>query len=220
MAQLRDSVINDVLDRLEGTRFGLGAYKVDFPDKGTTLFKITFLPDEKYFLELSSDRASIWLRMSPAEFKTSGAVSFDAIDDAVGYIGAWAATVGEELMARARKRVSIDEIVESIDLYINEKVSAADSGFEHQEIETLKARLSSLEERFKEFLDRDEITRQEYQSVKAAIDTASNDVSIYSKKVWYKTAMTKVLSTVKSIVVSKEGRELMLSAAKKTLSLD
>lgn len=50
MPKLRKSVIDSVLDNLELTRFGLAAYKVDFPERGDSLFKIVFSPDPQYFL--------------------------------------------------------------------------------------------------------------------------------------------------------------------------
>lgn len=163
---------------------------------------------------------SVWIKQAPGEHKAIDVVSYGSVDHAIHAIGSWSVGVGEELMARGRNRVSVDEIIETIDAYINEKVSEPDVRFGSVEIDELNSRLSSLEARFKELLDKSEISKPEYNQVKKSIDAATQDVGVYTKRIWYKTSMTKVLSAVKSIVVLKEGRELLSSAAKKLLGLD
>lgn len=220
MPKLRHSVIETILTRLETSRFGLAAYKAEFPDRGDTLFRITFTPDPTYTLELSESRNTIWLNMIPGEFKTRDTVNCESIDTAISLIGIWTSNISSELIALGCKRPSIDDIVNTIDSYINEKITEPDTKFDQSEIEQLKTRLANLENKFNELLSATEITKTEHQNIKRDIDSAVKDVTIYSKRVWYKTSMAKVLSTVKAIATSKEGRDLIATAAKKALGLD
>lgn len=92
--------------------------------------------------------------------------------------------------------------------------------FSGSEIDELKTKLHDLENRFEELLKKSQITESELKSVKAQIRGAEQDLPVFSKAIWYKTSMRKVVGTTKSILTSKEGREVALGLMKKLIGLD
>ncbi|WP_394239137.1 hypothetical protein [Pseudomonas anguilliseptica] len=220
MAILRHSVIESIYTYLDGTIYGASAFVAEFPEKGDVLFKIVFSADHKYSISYAEKNSNGYVSMSPGRHKNTEVIACKSIDEAQQYINDWAVGIRQELMAISRIRNSVDDVAEVIDAFIKDKLEEPDGRFSSSEIEELRERLLSLERRFEELLEKSEISKHEYSDVKKSIDIASSEVAIFTKRVWYKTAMTKVLSTVKAIANSKEGRDLIASAAKKMLGLD
>lgn len=217
---LRHSVIESIYFYLDQTIYGRSAFVAEFPDKGDVLFRIIFSADTRYYFSYSERNANGYLAMSPGRHRVSEVESCPSVDEAQVYIDEWAVRIRQELTSIGRIRNSADDVVEVIDAFVKGKLEDPDSRFSSDEIEQLRERLSSLERRFEELLEKSEISKSEFLSVKKSIDVASSDVEVFTKVVWYKTAMSKVFSTVKSIAQSKEGRDVIASAAKKMLGLD
>lgn len=221
MPKLRTAVIDNILRHLELTDFGVMGFTPEFPDKGDYLCVISFSAEPKYQIKFEEVMAGkISVRQSPGVYKNNDARVLDNLDSAIAMIADWSQRIREELIATSRKKESIEDIAETVDRYIKEKVSEPDVRFSSQELNDVRDRLSRLEERFAELLDSEEITKPELEKLKNVTNSANYDAQVFTKRVWYKTSFSKILSTVKTIVLSKEGRDILSGVVKKQLGLD
>ena len=99
---------------------------------------------------------------------------------------------------------------------IQEKAeSEPNEPFSDEEIIALRAKLSSLEEELIKLHEQNTITQAELDSLKEKLSQMGQTAEFYTKKVWYRTAGSKVIDMFKSISKTPEGREFLSNTAKK-----
>ncbi|WP_415251539.1 Chromate resistance protein ChrB [Sulfurimonas sp.] len=106
----------------------------------------------------------------------------------------------------------MDEYVDTLE-QPNEKFTSI-------EIEELKKKLNNLEIKFDDLLQKNVINENELRVLKQQLNGAEQDLSAFTKKIWYKTSMRNVIGKTKSILTSKEGREVALGLVKKLIGLE
>lgn len=222
MTELRKSVVDSIYEAVSSTYFGADNYEVTFPESGSPLVKIVFLAQPNYIFTIYDDyrnEGRVSTNESPGAFKLNDEYTDLGITSISNRIDAWAGRIRKELSSIGVRKPDTDEIFEKIDEYVQSLESPNDT-FSGSEIDELKTKLHDLENRFEELLEKSQITESELNSLKAQIRGAEQDLPVFSKAIWYKTSMRKVVGTTKSILTSKEGREVALGLMKKLIGLE
>ena len=222
MTDLRKSVVDQIYGAVASTYFGPDNYEVTFPDDGSPLAKIVFLAHPNYVFSIYEDYGNdgkVQTNESPGDFKVSDEYSDITIRSAIDRIDKWARRVRQELSSTGIRNAEADDVFNKIDEYVK-SLESPNEGFANSEIEELKVQLSELQSKFEELSEKSIITETELKSLKYQIAGAEKDLTVFSKEIWYKTSMRKVVGTTKSILTSKEGREVALGLVKKMIGLE
>lgn len=236
MPKLRNSIITQIMDYLEYGEFCLEDFEAIFPDDSTILAKLTFKAMSKYSFVLdethsggtmgsvlaltgqSDGKKVIRTIEKPGEYKNHESRIHDDIDSAIRRVSEWVSSIREDLVSsRATIRSAIDDLTETFQSSVDENIKDQESYFEESEKCDLSARLDELQSRVDELESRLEISAEDKKKLERVINKGKFDLKIYPKGVWYKTVGTKLLKTMKDIMKSKEGRELLTDMAKKLL---
>lgn len=221
MSKLRKSVVDQIYNAIENTYFGLDNFDLAFPKDGSPLVQISFIPQPSYsfsILDDYNDDGKVATSESPGEFKVSDNCDEIAIGAAIYRIEKWSKRIRQELSSVGIKNKENNELFEKIDEYVK-TLNEPDEGFESSEIEVLKSQLADLQAKFEELSAKSIITEKELNKLKDQIVGAENDLNSYSKDIWYKTSMRKIVGTTKAILTSKEGKDVALALVKKMIGM-
>ncbi|WP_415901346.1 hypothetical protein ACMXYR_09285 [Neptuniibacter sp. QD29_5] len=236
MPTLRNSVINQILNYLEYGDFCVEDFDSQFPDDSTVLAQITFkaLPKYTFVLDETYSGGSIGSALAvmgqgnakkvirtvekPGTYKNHESRTHNDIDSAISRISEWVCSIRDDLIgSRAALRSTIDELTENFQKSIDENIVDPESYFEAHEEDAIKSKLDELHQRVSELEEKLGFTSEETSKLERAIEKSKSDLKLYPKGVWYKTAGTKLLTVMKGILKSKEGREILSDLAKKLL---
>jgi len=220
MSELRKNIIDKIYEEVSDTHFGIDNFSTTFPTNSSTLVKIVFLADPSYtFLIQESYDEDIITQESPGSFKNTTEYSGLSMEKAIRRIRAWSQRLRSELSSSGIKEEETDEIFTKIDEYVD-TLEEPNKKFTNNEIEELKEKLHGLENKFDDLLEKNIINENELKTLKQQLNGAEQDLLNFSKKIWYKTSMRNVIGKTKSILTSKEGREVALGLVKKLIGLD
>jgi predicted RNase H-like nuclease (RuvC/YqgF family) len=226
MPTLRNSVINQILNYLEYGDFCVEDFDSQFPDDSTVLAQITFkaLPKYTFVLDEVYPGGSIGSALAvigqgdtkkvirtseqPGTYKNHESRTHEDIDSAISRISDWVRSIREDLInSRATLRSTIDELTEKFQQSIDENIDD----------DAIKSKLDELHQRVSELEEKLGFTPEETKKIEKVIEKSKSDLKLYPKGVWYKTAGTKLLTVMKGILKSKEGREILSDLARKLL---
>ena len=219
MTELRKSIVDRIYREVGSTYFGTDNYKVTFPESGSPLVNIVFIAEPSYIFTIDDDYSKdgrVSTNESPGDFKNSNEYDDLSIQSAIGRIDSWAKRVRQELSSNGIKEIIPDDVFEKIDEYVASLKSPKEN-FTQTEIEELKKNLSELQIKFEDLLEKSVITETDLKALKNQINGAEKDLPVFSKEIWYKISMRKVVGTTKSILTSKEGRYVALGLVKKLI---
>jgi len=235
VAKLRRTIISRVYSELESSDFSLRDFKVDF-EETNHFVHIQFLPFTEYEFEIVERDVTkinigdalnprdadyrLFTDESPGEYKIRASLRHDSIDQCLDRISVWCESVEEELAAPMPEPMILEDFEEELEHKLNEKAGDSKERFSEEEISILKEKLDALTQRFVELEKANEITEKELNAVKSKVETMKDNLSVYPKSTWYKVSGHKILDVLKKITNSKEGKDLLLSSAKKLLGLD
>ncbi len=87
--------------------------------------------------------------------------------------------------------------------------------FDANEIESLREMLANLEQKFETEL---KISKEQLEQVKSELEKLKQDLDVFSKKTWWRTAGNKIINMTSQFISSKEGHQLLADSIKKLLS--
>ncbi|GAB3041860.1 hypothetical protein GCM10027285_29430 [Oleiagrimonas citrea] len=236
MPTLRNSVINKIINYLEHGDFCVEDFDSQFPDNSTVLARITFkaLPKYTFVLDETYSTGSIGATLAvmgqgnakkiirtiekPGTYKNNETRKHEDIDSAISRVSDWVRSIRDDLInSRATLCSTIDELTDNFQKSIDENIDDPESYFESHEEDAIKSKLDELHKRVSELEEKLGFTPEETRKIEKAIEKGKSDLKVYPKGVWYKTAGTKLLTVMKGILKSKEGREILTDLAKKLL---
>lgn len=232
MPKLRQTIISQIYSALESTGFSLRDFKVDV-EGSDHLAHIVFVPKPQYEFSIAEKDFAVrpltdFLRQtppdirlatieSPGEYKIKDIRKHESIEQCIGCITTWCQNIKEDLAVRIPVQDELDEFEAEIERQINEVAGDSQEKFSETEVSALSKKLDGLAERFEELKRANTITENELVVVKAELEKMKGTLPIYPKSAWYKTAGHSLLDVTKRILKTKEGREFLLSSAKKFL---
>jgi hypothetical protein len=222
MPLLRPTSMQQVLEELAASRFGVVGFETNFPEQGDTLCSITFLARKgcRFVMQGTGTTTNpIAARVSPGQFKSDDAMRFDSFKDCIAQIQPWVKRIHEDLRVQDPK---FDEFVafrQSLDAHI--KGNVKDEGAPFTEIESIEllAKLKTLEERIEEMEDKHLLTEKEVRHLRQVVEDAKSDLPAMPKGVWYRTAGGKVWEAMKRAASTGEAKQLLADAARKLIGL-
>jgi len=234
MAKLRKTIISQIFSALKSSEFSLRDYKVELEDTDD-FAHIRFLPFPEYEFTISEknfarrtmgdilnpptpDMHLITIE-SPGEYKVCATLKHNSIDRCIERISVWCRSIAEELATPLPELNFLEEFEEEIEKQINEQAGDSKELFTKEEIESLVVKLDALANKFSELEHSNAITEQELVKIKKEVDRMKLNLPKYPKSTWYKISAHKILDVIKKVATSKEGKEVLLSSAKKILGL-
>jgi len=234
---LRNSIIEQVLDYLEYSDFCTEDFDIKFPDSGNVLAEIVFksMPQYSFILDetLSGGSMATMLLISgqsngkmvirtieePGEYKNTETQIHDAIDSAIQRISSWVINVRDDIInSRAVVRATIDDLTDDFQKRMDESIDEPESYFDEDEKDELTKKLDELQARVSEIESKLDITPEETAKIQKVIDKSKSNLKVYPKGVWYKTTGTKIIKVMTGILKTSEGRKFIADMTKKLLS--
>lgn len=233
MTILKNSVKSRIISSLGGQNFCREDFTVVFPDNGNTLVNVTFSAKPEYTFRIYessgvinfaniSRNADVTPRticqMSPGQYKNVEQKSYDDLDSVIATISHWLGYIKEDLInLKFNDTSTIDEFTQNFQRKIDETIDEPDSYFTEAEANVLKEKLDELKRRIEELEARDEISNNDKKQFDSAINKTKSDLDIYPKGIWYKIAGNKIISLIKAVLKTQEGRQALFEVAKKLL---
>ncbi len=222
MPILRPTSIQQVLDELSGSRFGLVGFDASFPDQGETLCSIAFLAckGSRFVIQGSGTGTNpLTARISPGQYKTEDVLRFESFKDCIAQIQPWAKRIHEDLRVQDPKYEDMHAFRQSLDAHIKASVKDEGALFSDEEVSELLTKLKALEERIQDMEDKHLLTEKEVRHLRQVVEEAKIDLPAMPKGVWYRTAGGKVWEVMKKAASTSEAKQLLAEAARKLIGL-
>ncbi|GBG14645.1 uncharacterized protein NMK_2244 [Novimethylophilus kurashikiensis] len=222
MTALRESTKKKIFEMLEKSYFTSSSFSLQFVEDSNPFLTIAFIPEKKFSYSISE----------PAGYNSNGYISDEApgvhietgerykhenLSAALKAIGPWIERILEDYRSKNPVIDEFEAFRKALCEQINEHIHDKDSHFTENEAEALRTRLDELNEKLKQIWEKSEITAQKLKEAEQEIERIKNDIAIFPKGVWYQVAGSKLVSAVKKVMGSAEGRQFALETAKKFL---
>ena len=219
--KLRAGTKDMVLRALDETYFTRVNFDVKFSEgKESTILDITFLPNKelRFHIEKGASGNLFHTDEAPGEYLTTGErFNLDGFKACMDRIKPWTKRILKDLRQTDPIANELDELRILLEQKIEEHISDEGKHFSDEEVEKLRAGMRELEVRFKELEKKHLITQASLEDITGQLNELNEDLRVFSKGTWYRTAAAKVTSMVTRLVSTKEGRDLIASSVKALL---
>lgn len=221
MPNLRPSSVQQVLDELSASKFGVVGFDVSFPDSGDLATIVFAVRKTAKFAIASTNTATnpLQVRMSPGEYKSEDIVRCDSFKECLSLIQPWARRIHEDLRIQDPQLADLKGFRESLDAHLKGNVKDEGSLFSTEEVQELSVKLDALATRLEEMEERHELTEKELKNLRQVLSDAKTDLPAMPKGVWYRTAGGKVWEAMKKVASTSEARQLLAEAARKLIGM-
>ncbi|MCG9550243.1 hypothetical protein L1D27_17740 [Vibrio harveyi] len=153
---------------------------------------------------------------SPGEVKATDAVSLTYLTGFLERLAPWTRHIENELSSLYSQPEDVDSDIENqIEAIFPKEIVEPNSKFSDKEVKELKTNLNELYKRVKELQEQCNISQAKLDSLRSAIDKASESAPKYPKAMWLKLNKGKIKETLVKIVKSEEGRQFLLKVVEK-----
>lgn len=153
---------------------------------------------------------------SPGTVKATDTVSIGHLTNFVQRLAPWADNIEAELLSIYNQPQEVDTDLESqIEAIFPHEVIEPNSKFSNDEVADLKASLEQLYEKVEALQKQCDISQSKLDSLRSAIDKASEAAPKYPKGMWLKLNKGKIKETLIKIFKSEEGRKFLLKVVEK-----
>ncbi|MCQ3827853.1 hypothetical protein HXX02_00185 [Microbulbifer elongatus] len=236
MPKLKNSIVNDIYSYLEYGDFCLEDFDVKFPEKSDSLAEITFIALPKYSfvldetytggaigaaLALSGESRKRIIRTieAPGDYKNSEVHVHEQIDSAIERITNWVRNVREDLVySKSALRTPDVDLISDLENSFEKEITDPEAFFEEAEENEISKKIDELSRRVSELEEKLGISPEESKIIENVLVRSKENLKKYPKGVWYRTAGTKIMKTIKGILKTKEGRELLADVARNVLT--
>jgi hypothetical protein len=202
---------------------GRANFDVLYPKTGQKLMKISLRGYPQFHFTIGGgggNPSRLFVEEAPGAVlkkETTGALE---INDVLHYLHGWARRLPDEIEAEKGSDQDLERLLARLESEIEEHVPNPDAHFAPREIADLRTRLESLGQRFEQMQKENSITKTELAELKRLITQSSKDLPALPKATWYRAAVSKIVTVLRKIVGTKEGREFIASAAKKLIGIE
>ncbi len=233
MAQLKQSFMQSINRALDNEYFSLADFNVKFPESGNELAVILFAHNEKYYFFIRegsegnqvfaltaalTDRKVVPITTEcPGDYKTVEVHQHKSFDNCIYRISRWCENIRDDLRANTPAFKEIDDIKKQFEEHLKDHIQNPEELFSAVEAEALSARFDELYKRFEELEDRHEITEAQLRDIQKEFEIIKGGTSQYPQGLWASLTSSRLVSLLKRMAMSPEGRKLMYEGAKKLL---
>ena len=151
----------------------------------------------------------------PGKYMDIDNLKTDDFDKCLEYLRDWLKTVEEELRSIHPLVGDIEDLRREFNERLEEHIKDKSVHFEANEIESLREMLANLEQKFETEL---KISKEQLEQVKSELKKLKQDLDVFPKKTWWRTAGNRIINMIDQFASSKEGRQLAVESVKKFLS--
>jgi polyhydroxyalkanoate synthesis regulator phasin len=205
---------------LERSFFGLENFTVEFPTSGEQLLNIKFIPETRFSfqLDLPDKDGDYFSWETPAiEFVKRKPFISKSMEEAATRLENWAERVREEVISANPFSRELASFKQLIDRQLSEMQGQLDDFFSQEEAAELASRLEAFESRLSDLESKNTDLDAAVQALHKTVADLQGALSTVNRGTWLRMSAGRLLSGLKSVAMSKEGRELALEAAKKIL---
>lgn len=200
MAQIRSTKIRNIYNKIQASKiFSLDDFRIDFPDTGNVLAKITFRASDKYSFCIEENTISngifdIQLAVAnkkremvlqtiekPGGSKNIEIHSHETLDRCIERIPSWLYNLDEDLKNEFNS-TEIEDIpnIEEFERKLNEKFPNENEKFSTKEKESLLEKINELQARI-EKLEQNDNTQKQIE----ILEQSKSELEKYPKKAWW-----------------------------------
>jgi len=225
MPQLNKTAIKRMMRIIEEqSYFTSYSFKFDDSNENDTYMKIVFKDDNKYYFEILNKHkdsrrtgiSNVYLVIqSPGKFMEVDQHTINDFDRCFDYLKNWLKFLEQELRSIHPLVGDIEELRREFNERLEEHIKDKSVHFDANEIESLREMLANLEQKFETEL---KISKEQLEQVKSELEKLKQDLDVFSKKTWWRTAGNKIINMTSQFISSKEGHQLLADSIKKLLS--
>lgn len=216
MGQLRQKTLNDIYKRLDNTRLSSFNFDIISTDANELLI-IKFKENKNYYYKIDKGHNVIFspgvLKMIEKPQIPSGST----FENALKFIPGWVKHLIDEMEATSEFYEEIESLINDIDQRVSDQEIDSKNKFEPKEQANLEAKIEELTMQFDELKKQNIIKDEELNSIKKDLEILKEDLALFPRGVWLRTASQKILDPLKKIIKSKEVRNQLIDTAKKLL---
>jgi hypothetical protein len=217
VSQLTRKNMSRVYEALDRTRFSSAAFDIEFPDKGDLHYSVKFHGTNYFFYYSGAGLVQHGPGLNTLHF-VEGSIS---LEKSFAFLPTWAGLIHDELSVVLPGESGADDIFELLKKFsTSQDPGNATARFDYAEVLDLTNKLEELEAKLNELVSKHEITEENLIALREAISNAKEDLPNLPRQVWYRVAASKIATTTKQVITSKEGRAIAYESAKKMLGLD
>jgi methyl-accepting chemotaxis protein len=217
---LRAAARQQVTSVLEESFFGLANYAVQFLDTDKNIVVIRFLPEMRFrfVVQRPDSDGDFQITETPGERFTTPEIHYTKdLESVLSRLAAWAKRLREEVIAANPFARELSAFKEQIEKRLSDMGEELEGFFTNEEAADLTNRLDSFAKKLEELAAKNTELEALVGTLRSALTDLTSSVEVVDRKTWYRMSAGRLLSGLKSIVTSKEARELALEAAKKIL---
>ena len=218
--KLRAGTKEIILRTLDETYFTRVNFDAKFSEgKDSTVLDITFLPNKEVRFHVEKGAGELFfIDEAPGEYlTTSERFNVSGFKPCIDRIKPWTQRILKDLRQTDPLANELDELRVLLEQKMEKHIGDQGKHFSDEEAEQLRSSMKELEVRFKELEKKHLITEANLEDVTGQLHDLSDDLKVFSKGTWYRTAAAKVTSMVTRIVLTKEGQDLIASSVKALL---
>ena len=143
--------------------------------------------------------------------------SFEIFDECIHRIPNWCKNLRKELQASSPELKELRELQEDLERRFQQHIEDPESHFSTEELEQVYRNLDSFAERMKKLEEEHSITQAQLNELVSVIEGIKSNAESLPKGIWAGLTKNRMVSILKKIAISPEGRKFALEAAEKFL---
>ena len=225
MANLRKGIQRKIFEILDESYFTSSGFRVTFPSENNICTSIKFQDNNEYSFEITDTYTTGDVRgkliqqysvdRKPGEYTDIDNLKTKDFDECLEYLRDWLKIVEEELRSIHPLVGDVEDLRREFNERLEEHIKDKSVHFDANEIESLREMLANLEQKFETEL---KISKEQLEQVKSELKKLKQDLDVFSKKTWWRTAGNRIINMTSQFISSKEGHQLLADSIKKLLS--
>ncbi|CAD6873989.1 hypothetical protein [Methylomonas fluvii] len=218
MSTLRTVTKQRFVEALEESYFTAANYKVIYPDEDEIEIVITFIPKPEFQFSVTKLGQKLKTLASPGEYFLTEDTQFrDEIGECIFAVTEWTQRIEDEYRNSNPVVDEFEEFRRIIADRLYEHVLDEHVHFTREEADILREKIDGLTNKLAGNIEKTEVLERRLSEATSELEKLKSDLTDMPKGAWYRKASNKILSFIKAVSTSREGREFALEAAKKFL---
>ena len=218
---LRAATKQSVFNLLDESYFGASNFTLEFGNGSPMWIKIFFIPNKNfYFYVEQASLGTIFYSAKAApgvKLLRPDTYMCQTFDGCIAKVPEWICRVKEEVIDSNPLNRELQEVRKQLEEKIDFLGERQEDFFSKVEANQLTERLNEFSSRLESLAKTNTELQEVVDGLKARIDELVVATEEVNKGTWFRMAGSRLLSTAKAIIGSKQGREFALEAAKKVL---
>jgi hypothetical protein len=217
---LRANAKQAVVNALEDSYFGLSNFSIQYGSGKPFWVKILFIPNVNFYFLISdgTEAYPFYLSETPGlKFLSAQSSIHSEYEKCIVKIPEWICRIKEEVIDANPFTREFQKVRKQLEERMDELTENQEEFFSAAEAEKLKEKLQEFSSKLDAVSQTNEELKAAISNQKIKIDELIEAANSVNKGTWFRMAGSRLLSTAKAVVGSKEGREFALEAAKRVL---